>query len=173
MKRESAHHASAQRRDWTPDFVGCLQSAISYFKSVNLCFKGPFGAAGQTPWIIISAREWGKEDRSLRWLLKRRASPDAIALRIYFTVSSFFLSLSLLFETDSLLHPNLIKVKYLWIRNRAGCCHRGMRGGGGQYEVCFFWKSRRKTDTEKVYWCAKACDALLSWEIIASREEMA
>lgn len=32
----------------------------------------------------------------------------------------------------------------------------------GQYEVCFFWKSRRKTDAEKVHRCARACDALPS-----------
>ena len=72
-QERAPHHASAQRRAiWTPDFCGVsLELCFTFLTpTIRVFLKAP---AVQQWIIIISMDKWGKEDRSLRWLLKQRA----------------------------------------------------------------------------------------------------
>lgn len=155
---------------------GVFRALFHILSPNNPCFfflKAFAVQRGQISWIIISMDKWGKEDRSLRWLLKRRAESWRYSVTHLFNSLAFFsfflFSVWIILSAVSQHYKSQISVD----KEQSRVLSERDERRRGQYEVCFFWKSRRKTDTEKVCWCAKACDALPSWEIIAIGEEMA
>lgn len=105
---------------------------------------------GRYPGLLSAWTNGGKRTDHCVDFLKQRAESRRYSVTHLFYCERFFF-----FSPPSLLHLSIIKVKYLWIRNRAGCCQRGMRGGGGSMRCAFFGKAgerrtpRRCTDVRK------------------------
>lgn len=165
-KREST--TQALKPIGHPIFGGCLSSSPPHFEwSCALWFsKAPGGAAGQTFRGLSSAKTNGERGhRRVDAVVAFYASVSQLLLRIHAHLIEYkYIEREIYMYIPAAYHhctPNLFR----YDSDRGGV-GQGWEGGGGwgDYEVCFFWKSRRKTYAELVRCCSGACDAMPSWE---------